>query len=248
MNPAIARRAILSLVALLSIACDGRLAGGHDDVDNPAIRVSLADPAGNPYGSAVVSLYARYQNYFKDSLPLLSIATVGDPVKVPDTVLQSAYARAQTRGTPWPAPDTLEFNLIATAPGGEAFLGGYALVRHLTGWGFIRRADGYTVYGDANGLLAGSARLSAPILGQRGQVGPKGMELGLKRVFVPGSPYAAILAPDGSFTFSHIAAGRFELKAVAADDKVYTAADSLVAGQDYNASDWSEAEVIWVSP
>jgi hypothetical protein len=248
MSPAFAWRTILALTPILLGACDGRLAGGHDDVDNPAISVSILDTAGNAYGAAEINLYARYQNPFNDSLPLLSIPSSGDPVNVPDTLVQSAFARAQTRGTPSPAADTLEFNLIARAPGGEAYLGGYALIRYFSGWGFIRRTEGFIIYGDAKGVLASGVRLSAPILGQRGQIGPKGMELGLKRVFVPGSPYAAILSADGSFTFGHIAIGRYELKAIAADEKVYTAADSLVPGSDYTSSDWSEADVIWVSP
>ena len=35
-------------------------------------------------------------------------------------------------------------------------------------------------------------------------------------------------------------------KGVSADDKVYTASDSLSTDADFDASDWSEAEVIWV--
>jgi hypothetical protein len=243
-------RAMLALAVFLCADCgDGPVAGGHDSVENPSVSVSLLDSAGKPYGAASVSVYARYQNPFKDSLPLLSIAGSGDSaVKVTDTALQSAFTRAKTRGTPSPSADTLEFNLLASAPGGEAFSGGYALIHTLTGWTFIRRTGSDIAYGNAKGILAGSARMQAPILGQRGQIGSKGLELGLKRVFVPGSPYAALLSADGSFTLDRIAVGRYELKAVAADDKVYTAADSLTAGSDYSASDWAEAEVIWVSP
>lgn len=251
MKPASAYRAMLALAALLCADCggDGPVAGGFDTVENPSVSVSLVDSAGKPYGAASVSVYARYQNPFKDSLPLLSFAGSGDSaVKVADTALQSAFTRAQARGTRSPSADTLEFNLVAAAPEGEAFLGGYALIRTLTGWTFIRRTGSEVAYGNAKGVLASSARMQAPILGQHGRIGSRGLELGLKRVFVPGSPYAAPLSADGSFTLARLAVGRYELKAVAADDKVYTAADSLTAGADYSASDWAEAEVIWVSP
>lgn len=241
-------RALAACFAVLWAACmNDKLAGGFDDAENPSIRVAFSDSAGKPAGAALINVYARYQNPFKDSLPILSLAGA-ETVSVRDTAVRSAFARALSRGTKSPSGDTLEFNLVATAPGGEAFLGGYALVRRATGWGFIRRDGGSIAYADARGVLASAARLPAPVLGQRGTIGPRGLELGLRRVFVPGSPYAADLAADGSFAFGRMAAGRYELKAVAADEKVYTAADTLATGAGYSASDWSEADVIWISP
>ena len=71
-------------------------------------------------------------------------------------------------------------------------------------------------------------------------------DVGLKRVFIPGSPYRAEIAGDGSFSLARLAAGRYEVKAVAADDKIYSALDSLSAGTEYPGSDWTEAEIIWV--
>lgn len=242
-------RAMASGLGILACACGfGCMAGGTDDVENPSLQVSATDAAGKPYGSAVLNAYARYQNPFTDSLPILSVAADGKPAPIPDTAVISAFARAHERGTPTPAADTLEFNLVAAAPGGEAFLGGFALIKRPTGWGFVRKTGGIIAYPDGRGVLPAEARLTAPIAGQHGNVGAKGMELGLKRVFVPGSPYAAQLASDGSFALAHIAAGRYELKAVSADDKIYTAADSLTAGSDFSASDWAEADVIWVVP
>lgn len=250
MSPARERQVWPALFAFLLLAAcgDGRVAGGYDDVENPAIRVSLADAEGKPYGAAVLSLYARYQNPFNDSLPLVSLASSGESITLPDSTVRSAFARARARGTRSPSPDTLEFNLIAEAPGGEAYEGGFALIRRISGWSFIRRSGAIVSYADANGVLVTSARLLAPVLGQRGQIGLKGLELGLKRIFVPGTPYVASLEADSAFTFTHIAAGSYELKAIAADDKVYTAADSLTTGTSYSASDWSEAEVIWIAP
>jgi hypothetical protein len=240
--------ALCAVMGLLSISCSDRLAGGSDDVENPGIRVSLSDPEGRPTAGGTVSLYARYQNPFKDSLPILSVEVSGDSAMVKDTAVESAFQRAQTRGIPVPARDTLEFNLIASSTAGESFQGGFALVRVFGAWSVLRRSGGTIAYPDPNGLLASNARLAAPAVGQGGQIGSRGLELGLKRVFVPGSPYRSEVAADGSFAFAPMAVGRYELKAISADDKVYTAADSLSTGTPYSASDWSEAEIIWVSP
>jgi hypothetical protein len=240
--------AVLACALFLWACGEGRHVGGSDDVQNPAVAVALKDGEGNPAGGTL-SLYARYQNPFKDSVPLLAIAAVsGGTATVRDTAVTAAFARAQARGTPTLSADTLEFNLVAAAPEGEAFLGGYALIRRPAGWDFIRRSNGDVEYPDAQRTLRSEARMPAPVLGQRGRIGARGLELGLRRVFVPGSPYAAALAADGSFTLARIAAGRYELKAISADEKIYTAADSLEAGAGYDASDWSEAEVIWVAP
>src|SRR4051812_32400926 len=79
--------------------------GGSDDVQNPgvaqnpAVSVSLTDGAGNPAGGTL-SLYARYQNPFKDSVPLLAFAVSGTPAKPVDTLVTAAFARAQAQGIP----------------------------------------------------------------------------------------------------------------------------------------------------
>jgi hypothetical protein len=231
----------------LSACGDNQVAGGYDDVENPSILVAVADSTGLSAGAGTVSLYARFQNPFQDSLPILALPAK-DSLRLRDSTVREAFARARELGIPFPSVDTLGFNLIAIAPSGEAFLDGYALVRKADVWAFRRLSPGSVAYPDAQGVLSSRPILRAPVLGQRGQIGPKGMELGLKRVFVPGSPYKAELAGDGSFVIARIAAGRYELKAVAGDDKIYTALDSLAAGTDYQASDWSEADVIWVTP
>jgi hypothetical protein len=236
--------------ALLLSACD---LGGSDDVQNPSVvpepsvTVSLADGAGNPAGGTL-NLYGRYQNPFKDSVPVLSMPVPGDTAKLEDTLVAAAFARAGTRGTPTASADTLEFNLLAASASGEAFLGGYALIRRQAGWDFFRRAEGRVWYPDGKRNLRTEARMPAPVLAQRGRIGARGLELGLRSVFVPGSPYKAALEADGSFTLARMAAGRYELKAISADEKIYTAADSLQAGTEYQGTDWSEADVIWVAP
>ena len=232
--------------AFLAACGKDQVAGGYDDVENPAIQVSLVDDSGTPFGAADIRIYARYQNPFKDSVPVLASPFTGAAVKLADTTVAAAMELAKARGTPGPGKDTLEFNLMATASGGEAFLGGYSLIKGGSGWHFQRRAGGSTTYQGANGLLPAAPVMSAPILAQHGRIGARGLELGLKRVFIPGSPYRAEIAGDGSFTLARLAAGRYEVKAVAADDKIYSALDSLSAGTEYPGSDWTEAEIIWV--
>lgn len=240
--------AALALGALLTACGEGRLSGGYDDVENPAILVALSDASGKVPSAGALRLYARYQNPLLDSLPLLEVAGNGDSLVVEDSAVRAAFARAQSLGIPSPGKDTLEFNLIAAAEGGESFLGGYALIKRTEGWGFIRRVGNEVDYPDAKGVLARTHRLAPPVMGQTGSVGAKGVELGLKSVFIPGSPYGALLAGDGTFGMARIARGRFELKSVSSDEKVYTAADSLEAGAGYTASDWAEADIIWVNP
>ena len=243
------RSAVLSAciyAALLTACGKDRVAGGYDDVENPAIQVSLVDTAGKPFGAAEVRVYARWQNPFKDSIPTLMRAVGDTGIKLRDTSIAAALEAAKARGTPSPGKDTLEFNLMATAAGGEAYLGGYSLIKGAYGWRFQRRAEGSTTYQGANGLLPAVPVMTAPILAQAGNIGARGLELGLKRVFVAGSPYRSEIAVDGSFRLDRIAKGKYGLMAIAADDKVYSALDSLTTGAAYAGSEWSEAEIIWV--
>lgn len=233
---------------LLSCCAHEKVAGGFDDVENPALTVGLNDSLGAPYGWGEIRIYARFQNPFEDSLILASTTVpAGATVSIRDTALLAAMGRAKLRGTPWPSKDTVEFNLMALAPAGEALLGGFALVKTAAGpFRFQRKAGGSITYPDAKGILAASPTLASPVLGQRGSVGPRGAQLGLKSVFIPGSPYNASVGADGSFVLARMAAGRFEVKAVSADAKIYSAADSLVTGRNFVPSDWSEADIIWV--
>lgn len=241
------------LAAFLAGCGDGPHAGGSDDVDNPALTVTLRSPDGLPYGPGVASVYARHQNPLRDTEPLLALPVpAGGQIRISDSALVAAMETAAMRGVPWPNRDSVEFNLVATeiagqAPAGESHESGFLLVRvGAAGYQFSRRLGGQIRYPDANGVLASAPALEAPVLELRGRVGPRGMELGLESVFVAGSPYKAEIAVDGTFILARLASGRYELSALAADEKTYTAADSLVTGGEYSASDWSEAELIWI--
>jgi hypothetical protein len=240
----------LSVLMALALACCGpdRVAGGYDDVENPALTVSLLDTAGQAFGNGEVRIYARYQSPLKDSLPVLAQpVAAGATFVLSDTALISAMGRSHARGTPWPSPDSIPFNLMATAPAGEALVTELLLVRTGSGkFRFQRRAGGSILYPDASGKLEVSPRLPPPVLGQRGSVGAHGLDLRLKSVFIPGSPYRASVADDGTFELARMAAGRHDLKAVDADNKVWSALDSLDTAAPYSASDWSEADIIWI--
>ena len=242
-------RVLGALSAFLCAFCaQDKLAGGYDDVENPALTVSLRDTLGKPYGSAEVRLYARYQNPGEDSVPLeIRNVPAGASIKIRDTSLIRAMELSKARGTPWPDKDTIEFNLVASASGGEAFVGGFRLIKGSdTTFRFQRGLGGTFTYPDTNGGLEAFPIMAGPVLDFHGRIGTRGMDLGLKSVFIAGSPYGAKVESDGSFTLARLAAGRYDVKAVSADAKVYTAADSLITGSAYAPSDWSEADLIWV--
>jgi hypothetical protein len=243
-------RLLLVLAALLCAFCSkkGDLAGGFDDVENPAIAVSLLDSLQKPFGAGEIRIYARFQNPWKDSLPLIDqTVAAGTALKVRDTALVSAMDRAVARGTPWPSRDTLEFNLVAAGAQAEAFLGDFRMIK--TGEGgyrFSRRTGGTTILAGRNGVLETGPVLAAPVFHQRGNIGARGLELGLRSLFVPGSPYRAAIAADGSFEVPRMARGLYDVKSESGEPKIYTAADSLEAGAEYLPSNWSEADLIWV--
>jgi hypothetical protein len=243
--------ALAASFCLLCLGCGQRetLSGGYDDVENPALAVTLLDTLGHPFQAGEMRIYARYQNPGKDSTPLLEkVIASGSNALVRDTDLVSAMAAAESRGTPWPSRDTVEFNLSLTGTGTEAYLGDFLMVRGADGFRrFLRRSGGAILHADAQGVLTAAPVLAAPILGQRGNIGARGAALALESVFIPGSPYRAAVAGDGSFTFARMAKGNFDVKAVSADGKkIYTASDSLETGGGYAPADWAEADLLWI--
>ena len=237
------------LLALMCAFCGpDRFVGGYDDVENPALKVSLRDESGAPYAAADIRLYARYQNPGKDSTPILvRSAPAAKTLSIRDSLILSAMADSKLRGTPWPSPDTVEFNLVASSPAGETFLGDFQLLKGSNGaFRFQRRLPGSVVYPTGKGTLEVAPAMAGPVLNQRGRIGARGLDLKLKSVFIAGSPYRSAIGNDGSFAFARLAPGRYDVKAVSEDAKVYTAADSLVTGSEYGPADWSEAELIWV--
>jgi hypothetical protein len=243
-------RAICLLAALTFAFCGKpeKVVGGYDDVENPALAVSLHDALGSPYAAAEIHLYARYQNPGKDSVPMyVRSAPAAKTVKIRDSLILEAMAASKLRGTPWPSQDTVEFNLVASDAAGETFLGDFQLLKGANGaFRFQRRLPGSVVYPNDKGTLAVAPTMAGPVLNQRGRIGARGMELKLKSVFIAGSPYRSAIGSDGSFAFTRMAPGRYDVKAVSEDAKVYTAADSLVTGIEYLPADWAEADLIWV--
>jgi hypothetical protein len=243
-------------ILILIVACsdNGKLAGGYDDVENPALTLSLKDPQGKPYGAggSEVKVYARFQNPVLDTVPVLTLAPSGaGTVRLDDTVLVAAMRLARARGIPWPTTDTVEFNIVGSAPTAEAYSGNFVLSKSAgTVYGFRQRVDAATVLqADRKGTLSVTLSMGAPILGFHGSIGTRGMDLGLKSLFIPGSPYFAQIASDGSFTLARLGSGKYEVKAMSDDGKVYSAADTLNTDRidsGYTASEWSEADIIWV--
>jgi hypothetical protein len=245
------RRFFLPLLALVAMACfDDEVAGGYDDVENPALSVAVLGPQGQPALSARVELFAQWQNPLQDSQPLLQVDAVQGKAIVRDSQLVVAMRSLHQRGTPWPSADTLAFQLVARLDNQESFESGYLLLRNAQGaYQFYRQQPGGLLSGEKN-VLATTSTLSSAIIPFEGTVGEVGQSLGLKSVFVAGSPYRAQVDAQGRFQFARIAGGRFDLKAQASDGKVYGAPNAMQtdAAIPYQAQDWVESDVIWISP
>lgn len=235
----------LSAALLLAACLDEKVAGGTDEVENPALTAVLVDAQGRE-ASGTVQVYARFQNPAKDAAPILSLAANGR-ASITDSALLLAMEGARTRGIPWKNRDTVAFNLVGTHAVLEAFQGNYLLVRPPGGAYLFRRVEpGAEAGPDGKGSLSTAVTMRPPALAYKGKVGPRGLELGLRSVFIPGSPYAAQVEADGSFAFARIAQGRYELKAMDKDAKVYSSFDSLNTSTAFVPSDWTEADIIWV--
>jgi hypothetical protein len=239
---------LLLIAALALCACfEDRLSGGTDEVENPALTVVLRDGAGSPT-SGTLRIYARFQNPSRDSVPVLSAPAAGaSGLEVRAKSLVSAMEAAASRGIPWRNRDSVSFNIVGSTSSDEAFAGDYLLRKDGGGtWTFrrVKPPEGTGPY--AGPSLSTRLDLAAAVLGYKGTVGDKGLALGLKTLFIPGSPYHAAVGSDGAFTLPRLAPGRYDVKALDAEGKAYGALDSLDTDAAFAPVDWSEADLIWV--
>jgi hypothetical protein len=232
-----------SCLAFLIAACAD---GGTDEVDNPALNVTLRTAGGQGL-TGTVSVFARYQNPTRDSLPVLTLpAGEKGGTVIPAGTLLAAMETASQAGLPWKDRDSVVFNLVGSAGAQEAFRAEYLLLRGAGGSLAFERIlppEGGPFPG---GSLSTSLPMAPAVQAYRGTVGADGVALGLDVLFVPGSPYKADVAADGSFSFSRIAAGRYDVRALDGDGKVYGPADSLATDSAFAPADWSEADIIWI--
>ncbi len=220
--------------------------GGTDDVEYPALAVSLTNPDGNTAGT--VRVYARFQNPVFDTEAILEQSTPSaqNTVQITPAALVSAMTQAQARGIPWPNSDTIAFNLIGLNPGGQAFASDFLLTRSGSDYRFQKTQGHPWVLN--NGVLSGSLALSPPATNLRGQVGLVGETLGLDSIFISGSPFAAAVQADGSFLLPSLPPGIYALNALSRDSLVYTSQDSLNTDSSFTATGWNPAAIIWLSP
>lgn len=235
---------LLLIGAFLMGAClGGCLEGGTDEVENPALTIRLQDGSGQAL-SGMVRFYARFQNPSRDSIPVLAVgadAKAGTEVHVKD--LEMGMEAAAARGVPWTNRDSIAYNLVGSTDDQEAFAGDYLLSKDGDGKWAFRRTSPPEGTGSALSTRLG---LAAAVIGYKGTVGDRGLALGLKTLFIPGSPYHAAIGSDGAFTLPRMAAGRYDVKALDVDGKAYEALDSLDTDTAFAPVDWSEADIIWV--
>ncbi len=246
---------ILGLLAVLAMAVLGcfedRVAGGTDEVENPALTATLRDAQGNAVAGSV-QLYARYQNPTRNAAPVMTAPAAGkngQAAVITAKALLAAMDSAQKLGVSWKNRDTVAFNLLGANASDEAFSTDYMLIKLSNGAYRFQKASvpqGLYANGSLSGSLAAALPMRPAVTGYKGQVGAKGVELGLKSLFVPGSPYKTEVAPDGTFQIVRIAPGRYDVKALDKDGKVYSSLDSLGTDKPFSPADWSEADIIWV--
>jgi hypothetical protein len=246
--------ALFKLALIVALACllsctQERVAGGYDDVENPALTLSFKDPQGNALGISEVKVYARFQNPALDTIPLVAKTTlVNGTLTLSDTTLVTAMANARDRGVPWPTADSIEFNIVSSTTTAESFTENFILARTLgPTYRFRQRINATTViYPNAKGTLTSASVMKPPVLGLKGNVGPIGLEVNLVTLIIPGSPYQAKIADDGSFTIARIASGMYAVKGMSSDGKVYGAENLLNTDSSYSAANWSEVDLIWI--
>jgi hypothetical protein len=232
--------------ALFAMALTACVDGGTDEVENPAIAATLLDGNGHPI-EGTVRIYARTQNPSRDSLPVLELSADGAGLRLEADTLHDAMAAASEMGIPWGNRDSLAFNLVGSTPSLEGFRAGFLLYRDAGGGFEFRRLTSYGTGDYYTGRTYHTKLLLAPaVTGYAGSIGPSGLELGLKTLFIPGSPYTAEITADGSFVLARIAAGRYDVKALDSGGKVYAASDSLGTDGEFAPDEWSEADIIWL--
>lgn len=237
----------LAFIALILASClDGRVEGGTDEVENPALAAALLDGTGRPVAGSI-RVFARTQNPARDSLPVLELSAGSAGLRLPADTLYAAMESASEKGVPWGNRDSIAFNLVATASSLEAFRAGFQLSRDAGGMFEFRRLSSPGSGDYYSGRTFHTRVPLAPAAtGYAGSVGPRGMALGLRILYIPGSPYKADIADDGSFVLARIAAGRYDVKALDAGGKVYAASDSLGTDEGFAPAEWSEADIIWL--
>jgi hypothetical protein len=214
-------------------------------VDNPALTATLRTAGGQAQAGSV-RVFARYQNPTRDSQPVLSLPAGEGGAVIPAKTLFEAMEAASAAGVPWKDRDSVAFNLVGSAGADEAFRAEYLLLRGPGGRYAYERILPPEGGPYPDGSLATSLPMAPAVQAYRGSVGADGRSLGLRVIFVPGSPYHAEVSADGSFTIARIAAGRYAVRALDGDGKVYQPADSLATDSAFAPEEWSEADIIWI--
>jgi hypothetical protein len=235
------RLAILGLLALLW-GC-----GGSDGVENPKLEMQFRPSDGAAAMPMRVSLYGKSANPVEDSLPLLSKDIAGGAkaefsVEEMDAAIRIALAR-RGRADSGERDTTLDFNVVASAPDREAFVGGFSFRRAGQKVGFTR------LEGTANGGYGGYSGVFAlprAVKGFSGRLGLYGVKLGIDYIFIPGSPYHASIDKDSSFTIGSMSAGNYGIIGADRDSsQLFASGDSLnTSDSDYSAKVWTTILVV----
>lgn len=214
--------------------------GGSDGVENPKLEFDFGSETGAP-AAGRVALFGQSMNPVEDDRPLAAkdYAAGGKVAFTPDEMDAALEAVLVRRGGDVSdlGDTTVHFNLVAVSGDLEAFVPGFSYRRSGKSAGFAKN-EGHA--GGGYGDVIRSYKLPKAIQGFSGRMGIYGMLNGFDYVFVPGSPYHAIVEKDSTFTLPRMSPGSYHLIAAdTATHKLYRSDDTLnTSDPEYSAKSW----------
>jgi hypothetical protein len=201
-------------VGLGLLACPGeRLsAGGGSGIENPALILAFRDPDGRPLPVTGRLRLFPERSGWKDSGLYVRELHGQDTAMIAPRDLQALPPGILSPDSLSP-DSSLALNLIVSGNGVEGMLGGFRL-----------RSDGSRGYAlersDSGGETGSRAEVANVVLGPpersyTGSIPAEYVEKGFRVVFVPGSPYFALVNLDGSLLFPILPQGTFPVRAAA---------------------------------
>jgi hypothetical protein len=226
------------LAAMLGpIACGLMTAGGGSGIENPALALTFKEQNGEPANiSGNLRLY-REASDWKDTGFYFRALDNQDTALISSRDLQSLPPGALPMDSLSP-DSSMGFNIVVSANGMEAMLRGFRLRGNRSrGYTFERGPSGRDSGLNAEILLAQSVLLFP------GSMPASERDKDIRVIFVPGSPYFAMVGANGSILFPLLPPGSFPVKAAAytlLDTSIvfYCTPDSLDTGRPFAPGRW----------
>ncbi len=241
----------LSLLSLLWLfaGCSDKVAGGTTGVENPGIELALADSTGKKSSSGDISLWEKDQNPIQQPQALFKKTFKEmDKIHIKGTELQSAWEEFNLR-LPGSKPDSLfRFNLVILSDQGSSIESGYELLRDSNGVFSLKRSTlNDTLRAVKGGQVASSVQLAPLINNSGGNIGIEGTAANLSHVYIPGSPFFAVVQSNGQFNFSQLPSGIHPLMSYDQAEQSYKAGEDFDPTKSYKAKSWKRSDRVWIN-